>query len=436
MNEKMGGYNMARVHKGLQENFIVDPYKVWGVLFLIFIVQGFFYATPKEILYGLWEIVWSPDVLVSDYIAIGGLGATFVNVGLTGLIVIGILILFKHTPHGFTLAVLGLIAGFSFFGKNPLNILPIIFGGYLFSKYSRCEFNTCILPAICATCLAPAVTKLAHIEMLTTWQGILIGVAIGVFIGFIITPLSSAMFNIHKGCNLYNVGFAAGFIGIYLFAFMQHLGVEYIGIYNRSSGYDFQLSLFLAITSGYFILCGLIGKGERISVKMIINPNAEDNDFYKFFGYKVYIAMGVMGFACLAMILGLNGSFSGPVIGAALSVVGFGAFGKSLGRAAPVVAGTLVAALIHMLFTGTAFNSPGLLTVILFSTCLSPTTQRYGAMWAFFVGFTHLVLATNVGQFHGGLNLYNNGFAAGLSSMVLLPVMEFIKVRNEQKKVG
>ncbi|MCL2605139.1 MAG: DUF1576 domain-containing protein [Defluviitaleaceae bacterium] len=424
---------MARTQTWLQKHFTGNPYKVWGLLFFIFIIQGFIYATPREIAYGLVEIVWSPDVLVSDYIAIGGLGAAFVNAGLTGLVVIGILIAVKHEPYGLTLAVMGLIAGFSFFGKNPLNILPIIFGGYIYSRFARTEFKTCILPAVCATCLAPAVTKLAHIELIATWQGLIIGIVIGIFIGFIITPLSAAVFNIHKGSNLYNVGFAAGFIGIALFAFMQHLGVEYSGIYNRSSGYDLPLATFLAVASGYFVICGLIGGSERVTLKTFITFNPDDNEFYKLFGDKVYIAMGILGFACLALIVGINGSFSGTVIGGAMSVVGFGAFGKSLRRVAPVVAGTLAAALIHMLFTETAFNSPGLITVILFSTCLSPTTKRFGWKWAFVVGFVHLVLATNVGEFHGGLNLYNNGFAAGLSSMVLLPVMEFFKMRNENK---
>jgi len=424
---------MARAHTYLQNHFTNNPYKVWGLLFFIFIVQGFIYATPREIFFGLRDIILSPDVLVSDYVAIGGLGATYVNVGLTGLMVIGILILVKHEPYGLTLAVLGLIAGFSFFGKNFLNILPIIAGGYIYSRFAKTTFKSCILPAVCATCLAPAVTKLAHIDVIVTWQGLAFGIIIGLFIGFIITPLSAAVFNIHKGCNLYNVGFSSGFIGICLFAFMQHLGVQYEGIYNRSSGYDLHLALFLGIASVYFILCGMIGKGDKLTLGMILRLDAEDNEFFKIHGDKIYIAMGAMGLFCLALILGINGSFSGTVIGGAMSVVGFGAFGKSIRRGAPIVAGTIVAAMVHMLFTDTAFNSPGLLTVMLFSMCLSPTTRRYGAKWGFVVGFLHLILAMNVGVFHGGLNLYNNGFAGGLAVMVLLPVMEFFKMRKEQK---
>jgi hypothetical protein len=424
---------MTRTRTWLQNHFTNNPYKIWGTLYVIFIIQGFLYATPAEIFYGMLNIIQSPDILVSDYIALGGLGAAYVNVGLTGLMVISILIYVKHEPYGLTLAVLGLIAGFSFFGKNPLNILPIIMGGYVYSKFAKTTFKSCILPAVCATCLAPAVTKLAHIDSINTVQGLAIGIAIGLFIGFIITPLSAAVFNIHKGCNLYNVGFSSGFIGICLFAFMQHLGVEYDGIYNRSSGYDIHLALFLAITSVYFIICGLIAKGERLTVVSVLTLDAEDNEFFRDHGDRIYIAMGTMGLFCLVLILGINGSFSGTVIGGAMSVIGFGAFGKSLRRAIPIVAGAMVAAVVHMLFTGTAFNSPGLLTVMLFSMCLSPTTRRYGAKWGFAVGFLHLILAMNVGVFHGGLNLYNNGFAGGLAVMVLLPVMEFFKARKEKQ---
>jgi len=38
-------------------------------------------------------------------------------------------------------------------------------------------------------------------------------------------------------------------------------------------------------------------------------------------------------------------------------------------------------------------------------------------------GFLHVSVAMFVGDLNGGLNLYNNGFAAGLVAMFLLPVI-------------
>lgn len=421
-------------HVWLQKNFLSNPYKVWGLLFVLCIVQGFFYATPREIVQGLWVIISTPDMLVSDYIAIGGLGPTLVNVGLAGLVTIGALVIAKHEPYGLTLAVMGLISGFSFFGKNFLNILPIILGGYIYSRIVHKSFKTCILPTVCATCLAPAVTVLVHVDIIPMPLGILLGILLGLFIGFIITPLSANIFKIHQGCNLYNVGFTSGFIGICLFALLRHLGFEYDPQYNRSDGYNLPLVIFLSVMSLYLILCGFLGKGEPVTFKSIFGMDANDNDFFKAHGERVYIAMGAMGILCMTVILAVRGDFSGTVVGGAASVVGFGAFGKSFTRSLPIMAGTLVAAGVHMAFTGSPMNSPGILTVVLFSTCLSPLTKRFGIYWGFLAGFLHLILATNVGIFHGGLNLYNNGFAGGLVAMVLLPVMEFFEWRKGNKK--
>jgi len=411
----------------LHTHFLTDPYKVYGVLFVLCIIQGFFYATPQEIVDGLWQIISTPDMLVSDYIAIGGIGPTLVNVGLSGLVTIAALVFAKHEPYGLTLAVMGLISGFSFFGKNFINIIPIILGGYIYSRIVRKSFKTCILPTVCATCLAPAVSVLSHVYIIPTGLGLVLGALIGLFIGFIITPLASNIFKIHQGCNLYNVGFTSGFVGICMFALLQHLGFEYDPIYNRSIGYNVPLIIFLSVMSLYLIACGLLAKGGLVTFKSVFGMDADDNDFFKAHGERVYISMGALGLLCMGVVLIMQGDFSGTVVGGAASVVGFGAFGKSFRRSLPIMAGTLAASFIHTAFTGTPANSPGLLTVVLFSTCLSPLTKRFGIYWGFLAGFLHLVLATNVGVFHGGLNLYNNGFAGGLAAMILLPVMEFFE---------
>jgi hypothetical protein len=39
----------------------------------------------------------------------------------------------------------------------------------------------------------------------------------------------------------------------------------------------------------------------------------------------------------------------------------------------------------------------------------------------------HSSAATSVGSLHGGLNLYNNGFAAGIVAAVLVPVIIAIR---------
>jgi len=409
----------------LQKNFLKRPYRVHGVLFLIFIIQGFFYASPTEIIQGLIAIISGPDILVTDYIYTGGLGAAFVNVGLAGLFSIFVFVLVKHQPVGLTMGTLGLVTGFAFFGKNPLNMLPIILGGYFYSKFTRTPYKNCVLPAVLATCLAPAVTALIYVQHIPKGAGIALGIGVGIFIGFIINPLAAAMKRSYEDYNLYNVGFASGILGLCLFAIYRNLGIDFPLLGLWSSGYNFQLGLFLAILSVYLIICGWLSSPTLRPYKDLVNPDIQGHDYFSAYMEKSYVAMGLLGLGCLVFMLAVRGDYSGPVIGAILSVVGFGAFGKALRSASPIVAGAMLAAAASWLVAGTPFNSPGFLVAALFSTCLSPICRRYGVFWGVVAGFVHLSLASHVGLFHGGMNLYNNGFAGGCAANMLLPFIMF-----------
>jgi len=413
----------------LQSQFFNKPYRVMSLLCLLIITQGFFHARPDEIARGLRAIILAPAVLVSDYIAIGGIGATLVNVGLAGLLALLAMYIAQHEPSGLTFGTIGLVLGFAFFGKNPLNMLPIMLGGYLGSKFVRAPYKDFVLKSILATCLAPVVTQLAFAGSFAAGWGVALGVGIGIFIGFIMYPLAAAMRKTHNDLNLYNVGLAAGLGGVGLFALFRLLGVDYALMGIWSEGYDVHLAVLLAIVSVYLIACGYWAAGPKISLLAIIRMEADDNDFFVYYKERSYVAMGLLGLASLALMWALGGEYSGPVIGAILSVVGFGAFGKSLPNAATLMAGALLAALSHMAITGVPFNNRGFLVAAFFATCLSPLARAFGIKWGLIAGFLHLALANQVAIFHGGMNLYNNGFAGGLAVMVLLPIIRFFRER-------
>ena len=59
----------------------------------------------------------------------------------------------------------------------------------------------------------------------------------------------------------------------------------------------------------------------------------------------------------------------------------------------------------------------------LFGTTLAPIAGRFGWAWGLVAGFVHSSVAQTVGQLHGGLVLYNNGFAAGLVASILAPLI-------------
>ena len=60
-----------------------------------------------------------------------------------------------------------------------------------------------------------------------------------------------------------------------------------------------------------------------------------------------------------------------------------------------------------------------------FATGLCPFAGKYGVKIGILAGFISAVVCTITSDMHGGLVLYNGGFNAGLTALVLLPVLDF-----------
>jgi hypothetical protein len=77
-------------------------------------------------------------------------------------------------------------------------------------------------------------------------------------------------------------------------------------------------------------------------------------------------------------------------------------------------------------------HDPSLILAALFATTLAPIAGRFGWYWGIAAGLVHSSVALNVGYLHAGLNLYNNGFAAGIVAAVLVPII--MAVRRDAEK--
>lgn len=67
------------------KNLLQTKY-LFPLALLILFGLAFIFDTPKNVFLGLIEILKSPSVLISDYLRIGGLGASLFNVAGTLLI--------------------------------------------------------------------------------------------------------------------------------------------------------------------------------------------------------------------------------------------------------------------------------------------------------------------------------------------------------------
>ena len=111
------------------------------------------------------------------------------------------------------------------------------------------------------------------------------------------------------------------------------------------------------------------------------------------------------------------------MLGVLMTIVGFSAFGKPPRNTLPLMAGAATMALLSHY----GLDAPGSQLAILFVTTLAPIAGEYGPVAGFFAGMLHLILVMVVGSLHGGLNLYNNGFAGGMAAGLLLPVLGWMR---------
>ena len=170
------------------------------ICFCVFLAAiGLVLGDPSTVLPGLWKIIVTEDALITDYVKIAGVSAALVNSALVTLVSLLLLYLSKEPPNGFTLVELGLMAGFSLFGKNIVNIWPIIAGTFLYAKARREPFGKYVSVSLLATALAPVVSYVALDNGFgNQWWGI----AVGLLIGFVLPPLSAYTYKIQNGMNL------------------------------------------------------------------------------------------------------------------------------------------------------------------------------------------------------------------------------------------
>lgn len=386
---------------------------------LLFIVVGLLMQTPKELLQGLTEIVSSSGILISDYMVIGGMGPALVNAGLVGLIGLILIRINKVPMVGASIAGIFTMIGFGLFGKNILTIFPSLFGVYLYSRYTRKEFKAYIFPALYGTALAPIVSEVA----INSPFGILGGVLAGIAGGLIVPALAPHLLAAHEGYNLYNIGFTAGFAGLFIINLLRGFSFEpeALALWGTTFNTPIRWLTFGMLVSMIIIGFILNGKSFKGYTDIFEQAGTAITDFVEIMGVgNTLINMGIVGLIGMLYIELVGGDYNGATLGGILTMVGFAAFGKQPKNIYPVMLGV---------YLGTVFsvfnaNDPGPLLAALFVTTIAPLAGRYGALVGILAGFVHLSVVNFTGVLHGGLNLYNNGFTAGLVATIFIGVIK------------
>ncbi|NLN45961.1 MAG: DUF1576 domain-containing protein [Clostridiaceae bacterium] len=396
---------------------------------------AFLFNPADEILRGSLTILTSPANLITDYFALANPGAALLNAGVMSYLAILVIHLSRVRVTGPLVAAVFTMAGFSLFGKNLLNSIPIMAGVYLYALVSRTPFDRYLLQALFGTALGPLFSEIAFHLGLAQPLGLLLGFAASLFAGFVLTPLSMHMLRFHQGFNLYNIGFTAGIIGMFFIAVLRNFGIE-IGLVNQvSSAGNLPYILLLGILFLGMLVAGLCFSGWRLTGygSLLRQSGRLAADFVTISGFGLTLVnMAVLGILSTGYVLLVGGRLSGPVIGGIFTVVGFGAFGKHPRNVWPILFGVFLMGLVNHY----EIHSTVMLLAALFGTTLAPISGHYGPFVGILAGMLHTAMVMNIGDLHAGMNLYNNGFSGGFIAAAMVPILDGLKEILAHRKKG
>lgn len=396
------------------------------ILALIMIILAFIFNTPKEIFVGYKNILLSSSILTTDYIAIGTLGGALVNAASILILNLVILRLLNLRMSGLIYAALYMILGFSFFGKNILNSLPIYIGIYLYAFLNKIPVKNLVISLLFSSGISPLVSYLIFGFDLAYYISIPLGIGAGIVAGLMVPAISSHTIKFHQGYNLFNVGFSLGIISLAFNGVLRAFNLRASEISILSNDHNLFLYLFVAILALVLLIAGIILNPK--SFKMIPDLYKRSgrlvSDYIRDYGVSIVMInqASLLTFEiliCLIFKIELNGAIFGTI----LAVSGFAGAGLHLKNTSFVMLGAILMCLI----TKTNITSTSIIIGILFSAGVAPIAGRYGIVAGIIVGMLHIAILPLCRSFQGGYDLYNNGFCAGFVACILIAIIEAFK---------
>ena len=400
---------------------------------------------------GLWQILSQPSKLSTNYFFIGGYSATFLNMGLVGLICLLLYIVFKATPTNVSTLAFVLTLGFGSWGINILNIWPTIFGVMIYCIVKKEKFGANVNAMLFSTGIAPLITDLMirypNAEAIGfNLEGILIALAVGFFIGFFLPAGLANSPKVHKGFDLYSAALPVGMTAFFLNATLfKTLGVALpagadaaqLQVASRLTVNTFCILLFGAC----IVIAFALGCRPKDYWNLIIDPALVTN-FSSTYGNPVFLMnVGVFGLFILGYYNLIGASFNGVTFGIIFCMLATCNSGSHPGNVWPIMLGYVVAStvcgLVSPLVGGTftfAVNAQAICVGLCYANGLSPIADKYGWRYGFLAAIMHYLLVTSVPTLHGGFCLYNGGFTAALICIILVPNLEHLSRDKFERK--
>lgn len=435
-------------------------------LFFGFISLSFLIAAPcmpdaGSMLSGLWNIMTQTCKISTNYFAVGGYAATFLNMGLVGLLCTGLCCLPGAKPNQVTTLGVLLTIGFASWGMNLLNMLPTILGVMLYAAVKKEKLGNVSNAMLYSTGIAPLISDLLLRYPYTQyvgfhWLGLCLGVLVGLMIGFFLPAGLAHAPNVHKGYDHYSaalpIGMAAFFLRAVLYNVMLGWKIGDLGKLSAMAAPEtasfLNTNIFCFAVFGACIVFALLMGCKPKDYWELLKDPGHGVCFTTKYGYAPFLmnvglfGLMIVGYFNLAGAIDGKNVWTGMTFGIVFCMLATCNSGSHPGNVWPIMVGYILTSylfgwIFHLLGGeeyGLTIGSQSILIGMCYANGLSPISGKYGIFYGMLAGGLHYLLVTAVPDLHGGFCLYNGGFTAALICLLFVPQLEkFCRTKEERR---
>lgn len=431
---------------------------------LMFIIAAFCLPDRANAFTGLWKIMSSTCKISTNYFALGGYAATFLNMGVVGLFCLALTCLPGCKPNNvITLAFL-LTVGFGSWGMNLVNMLPTVLGVCLYALVKKEKLGAMAGAMMFSTGIAPLISDLLlrypNVEAVGfNWLGLVLALVVGLVIGFFLPAGLAHSPACHKGYDHYSAALPVGLTAFFLRAVLYNvmLGttpakMELSTLAAPVANFAYACNIFSIVLFVLFIVFALLMGCKPKDYWNLMKDSGHAVSFSNKYGTAAFLmnagifGLMIVGYFNFAAIIDptaqIQHIWTGMTFGIVFCMLSTCNSGSHPRNVLPIMLGYIafsflfrwISGLLGVESFGLTIGSQSILIGMCYANGLSPITGKYGPVAGFVAGGLHYLLVSAVPDTHGGFLLYNGGFTAALICILMVPQLEkFAKTREERK---
>ena len=405
-----------------------------------FLTAAFFMPDAAYMFTGLWKIISRPTLGSTNFFSVGGYAATFLNMGLVGLVCTALYCIpgEKKANNVATLATI-LTIGFGSWGIHIVNMLPTMLGVCVYCWVNGHKIGDETNAMLFTTGLAPFISELLvrypniHVVGFSL-ERIGLTLVVGIAAGFVFLAGLDHSPRVHRGGVLYSAALPVGMTAFLLQGFLY----KAMGVVVPAPLSDLSVSSAPIVNTFCIILFGsmigialMMGCRPKDYWRLLTNPQKVMN-FSNHYGTSVMLMnVGVYGLFILAYYNDIGAQFNGVTFGVIFCMLSTCNSGSHPGNVITITAAYALISKFFQLLSPTMgggftqyLHAQAIIIGVCFANGLSPISDKYGWFWGMLAAFFHFCMVTTTPSLHGGMCLYNGGFTGALVCLLMLPVLE------------